>query len=266
MMERETGTTARVLMVLRAVAEMQPEPTMKALADRLNLPPSTMHRLLELLAEHGMVERDESTRTFRPAVEFFRIAALVVNRVSIRMLARPYLQAAARAVDESAYLCVYDANGGRMTFAATATCSHLLDYRVPLDTPFSLVTGASGRSILAWVDKVRQDEIIRSEIAAGELDQAARAQLEEALIEVRARGYAQTFGQRIKGAVGIFAPVFDAAGTVTGSLGFTVPEMRYQAALQQTLVSVALEQAAALSGVLGYTQEPDALKRAGDTT
>lgn len=255
-MERETGTTARVLMVLRAIAQAQGEPTMKELSDQLNLPLSTMHRLLEMLAEEGMVERDDLTRAFRPGPDFFRMAAMVVNRMPIRTVARPFLAAAMRAADESAYLCLLDAGSGRMTFAATTPCSHMLDYRVPLDTPFSLVVGASGLSILAWLDDVHRAEIVRAETTAGGvLDRAALARLPEALKQIRADGYAQTFGQRIKGAVGIFAPVFDASSAVCGSFGFTVPEVRYQPAMQKKLASAAVQQALALSRALGYPGE-----------
>jgi len=256
LIERETGTVARVLMVLRALGEWPGEPTMKELADRLNLPLSTMHRLLETLRNAGMAERDEATRTFRPGAEFFRIASLVVDRMPVRTIAKPFLVAAAAQTGESAYLCVFDARTGKLMFVANAESTHMLDYRVPMNTPFSVTVGASGLSILAWLPAKQRDEIIRKEALAGgsPSGKLAEAKLRRALQEIRAKGHAHTFGQRIKGAVGIFAPVFNASGEVVASFGITVPELRYRPVAQAVLSSSVLRQAHALSLALGHAQ------------
>lgn len=253
--ERETGTVARVLMVLHEVAAAPLPLAMKELADRLNLPLSTMHRLLEMLAREGMVERDAVARTFRPGQAFYRMASHVVSRMPIRALAAPFLQAAVQAVDESAYLCLLDARAWRVQFARAAASTHLLDYRVPLDTPLRLTTGASGLSILAWLEVERAQEIVAAEVASGELTKAEAQRVLAALPPIRTRGYAHTFGQRIPGAVGIFAPVFDASGAVCGSLGFTVPELRYAKTAHERLAATARRQAQALSHALGQAEE-----------
>jgi DNA-binding IclR family transcriptional regulator len=256
LIKRETGTVARVLMVLRALAESPGEPTMKELADRLNLPLSTMHRLLEMLCAEGMAERDESTRAFRSGAESFRIASLVVNRMPVRAVAKPFLGAAAAQTGESAYLCAFDARAGKLMFVANAESTHMLDYRVPMHTPFSITVGASGLAILAWLREQQRDDIIRNEALAGgpPAGHIAAAKLRKALEDVRAKGYAHTFGQRIKGAVGIFAPVFNASGDVVASFGVTVPEVRYRPADQTALASAVVRQAQALSRALGHTR------------
>ncbi|MBC7779474.1 MAG: IclR family transcriptional regulator, partial [Proteobacteria bacterium] len=80
----------------------------------------------------------------------------------------------------------------------------------------------------------------------------ARRALTQGLAAIRTRGYALTFGQRIAGAVGIFAPVFGASGRVTGSLGFTIPEHRYDAAREVPISACAVRLADQLSASLGY--------------
>ena len=72
------------------------------------------------------------------------------------------------------------------------------------------------------------------------------------LAAIRARGYALSFGQRIAGAVGIFAPVYGAGGRVTGSLGFTIPEQRFEPAREAEFAREACRLAAELSAGLGY--------------
>jgi DNA-binding IclR family transcriptional regulator len=71
------------------------------------------------------------------------------------------------------------------------------------------------------------------------------------LAAIRARGYALSFGQRIPGAVGLFAPVFAADGQVAGSIGYTIPEQRFRRASEAALSRRIRELAAGLSTALG---------------
>jgi DNA-binding IclR family transcriptional regulator len=250
--DNATGTVARAVRVLRALADFNADVTLKELAEHLDLPPSTVHRLLDLLAGEGMAERDESMPLYRPGPEFFRIAASVCSRMSPRSIALPFLRDAAAEADESAYLCLLDLRAGNMIFAASADCSHLLSYRVAFNEAQSLVTGASGLAILAWMTEENRDRILAEESRAGVLkDARARTALVKELRRVREQGYAITLGQRIKGAVGIFAPVFDAHANVIGSFGYTVPQVRYQDSQLATLAGAAMRHAFALSHALG---------------
>lgn len=254
---RETGTTARTIIVLRAVADSPEEPTLGDLAESVNLPLSTTHRLLDLLMKEGMVERDDIKKTFRPGMEFFRLASKVVGRLSLSAVARPYLEAATRECGESAYLGGLESRTNKLVFLAHVESKQLLDYRVPLHTTTSLTTGASGRAILAWLDTERIQEIIRSEASQGAYPANAseKKELLASLSEIRERGYANTFGKRIPGAVGFFAPVFDGTGQVCASFGFTVPEVRFDARISVKLAEAIMRHGAAMSKALGYAHD-----------
>jgi DNA-binding IclR family transcriptional regulator len=149
-------------------------------------------------------------------------------------------------MNETAYLCLYLPREHRLTFAAHVESTHPLGYRVRSHEPQTLLTGASGRSILAFLPPDEVNAVLAREGLAGRLD------LAQDLALVRARGHAVSFGQRIAGAVGIFAPVFGAGGRVTGSLGFTIPEQRFDPAREAAFAHEACRLAAELSAGLGY--------------
>ena len=247
--ERETGTIARTVLVLRAVAQAHQEPTMKELADTVNLPISTMHRLLDLLMQEGMVERDNVTRTFRPGFEFFRLGSLVTHRMPLKSVARPFLDGAAREAGESSYLGMLDARALKLIFITGVESGQMLDYRVPLNVPYALSTGSSGLAALAWLGSEQIDRVLANEDPQERRDQAA---IRRMLIEIRDQGYAHTRGQRISGAVGTFSPVFDGRERIVGTLGYTVPEARFQKKDHQRLVGLAMHYAGELSRTLGY--------------
>ena len=63
------GTVARVIDILRHLAEGPEDWALADLATALELPRSTTHRLLQLLQTQGIVEADPLSRRYRPGVE-----------------------------------------------------------------------------------------------------------------------------------------------------------------------------------------------------
>ncbi len=242
----DTGTVARAVAVLRAVAESGDGTQIKRISADLRLPASTVHRLLDLLIREGMVERDEEAPTYRAGREFLRLSSVVASRHPLQAIAAPLLEQAVAALNETAYLCLYLPREHRLTFAAHVESTHPLGYRVRSHEPQTLLTGASGRSILAFLPPDEVGAVFAREGLAGPVDAAPD------LAAIRARGYALSLGQRIAGAVGIFAPVFGPGGRVTGSLGFTIPEQRFDPAREAEFAHEACRLAAELSAGLGY--------------
>lgn len=255
---RSTGTVARIVRLMKQLAEAEGNATISGLSEQTALPPSTVHRLLDLLAGEGMVERDRSRPRYRVGSEFFRMAALVSRQMPVGRLALPIMQQAVAAHDEACYLCLLMPAAGRMMFAEAAEPSHLLSYRIPLNQPLSLLWGASGRSILAHLPEDEARLMLKNERAAGRPDQELPAwtALRADLAAIRALGCAVSHGQRIKGAVGIFAPVFDVHGNVAGSLGFTIPELRFDPRREPGLSRAVILSASRLSRALGCSESP----------
>jgi DNA-binding IclR family transcriptional regulator len=248
--ERETGTIARTVMVLRAIAQAREEPTMKELADALNLPLSTMHRLLDLLAQDGMVERDEARRTFRPGFEFFRLGSLVVHRMPLQTVARPFLEGAMREAGESSYLGMLAPRTLKLVFIAGAESGQMLDYRVPLNIAFTLSAGSSGLAALAWLGQAEIDAVLAAEDPEVRRD---RVSMRRTLARIREQGFAHSHSQRIQGAVGFFSPVFDAHERICATFGYTVPEARFDKKDRERLARLAVHYAGQLSRTLGYS-------------
>lgn len=250
----DTGTVTRTVALLRELAQAAGDVQIKHLSATLGLAPSTVHRLLDLLAQEGMVERDAATRTYRAGREFFRLAALIAGKQSLRAQAAPLLEAAMHEGNETAYLCEYLPRERKMVFAAACESPHPLGYRIRLDAPLTLVTGASGRAILAWLPDpvVSRIYTMESRDAAVKAAAGSRAELDADLARIRTRGYAVSHGQRIAGAVGVFAPVFDAQNQVVASLGYTLPDQRFQRTQLPRLAAAARTHARALSAALGH--------------
>lgn len=255
---RELGTVARAVAVMRLVAEADPDVSLSQIAHALELPVSTVHRLLHLLVDEGIVEQ-RSRHAYAAGAEFFRIGALVTGRISLASIARPFMQELVEACDEYCLLCLYLPAERKIMVADTVSSSHPLSYIRDRFVPISPAWGATGRSILAHLP---ESEIVAVHAAAGPSPASGRKlpPLPEFLAElarIRARGYAHTRGQKVAGAVGFGTALFQ-GGRVVASLCLTVPEFRYRARSEPGLARALMSKAAGLNRVLGTNPDADA--------
>jgi len=253
-----TGTVARVALLLRCLAEGDGPQTVAALAERMDLPRSTVHRLLNLLRAEDFVAAGDGTRRYAPGPELYRVAALVTAQRDVPALAGPIMRRVVEACNETCLLGLLLPAQGRMMFAAEVPSGHPLGYRIDLLVPLSLAWGASGRAILAFLDPERIEAVLAAEgpspVTGASLP--PREELLADLARVRDEGYAYTRGQKIPDSRGIAAPVFSADGRVTASLCLTIPELRFDTAQQPALAALVRDGARELSELLGARPAP----------
>jgi DNA-binding IclR family transcriptional regulator len=252
--EPPNGTVARVMAVFRAVVEAPADISVAEVTELLGLPRPTVHRLLDLLAKEDMLEPDPATRRWRPTAECQRLGAVLTSKRDLVALARPVLAEVVRLSEEACLLGVYLPRRREMIYAAEHTSPNPLSYRIELNSPVSVMWGASGRAILAFLPEEEIEAILTERDPApgsGEKPPSP-ATLRRELAEVRAKGYAFSRGQKIPGSRGISAPILGADGVAVGSLTLTIPEMRFREQAKQQLAEMVIGGARKLSSTLGH--------------
>lgn len=249
------GTVARVIALLRTLAENNHNLTLSDVATRLGLAPSTTHRLVALLVSEGLIARDPATKTYYCAAEFVRIASLVKHTSSITDLAEPLLRHLVERFNETTLLCLYLEKQRRYTIVSVRHGTELLRYDVKENVPLEMAWGATARSILAYLPESDINAILSEAGAAATGEQVKPKIINVELEEIRRQGYAITSGQRIPGSIGIGAPVFGTAGNVLGSICITVPRERFSPERESEYGKALIEQAVKLSQSLGYSSQ-----------
>jgi DNA-binding IclR family transcriptional regulator len=256
--DERAGTVARAVRILRAIAEAddgRPQ-SVTELAGRVDLSTSTVHRLLQLLRAEGMVETAPRTRRYVVGIELYRLGMLAARRYGFVDVARPIQERLVEVCRETCVLGAYLPQEGNMAFIQQVETQHPLRFAMPMHVSLPLVWGASGLSILAFVEPERAEEII----AAAEpspVDGAApppRDVLDERLDEVRRRGYAHSQGEKLADSVGIAAPVFGQDDEILGCLAVTIPVTRFDASSRDHLGRLVADAADELSASLGASR------------
>lgn len=241
------GTIVRVVRLLRCLAEAEGDVSITELSRLMGLAPSTIHRLLNLLLQEGMVARSEARSLYQPGMEFIRLGALVTRRSRIGEVARGFMQAMVDDAGEACMLTQLLPHEEKVMVTAAIASPHPLRYAIDMFQGSDLTRGATGLSILAFLPDERISGIVEAEREPKERD----AVLAE-IARVRERGYALTRGQKIPGAVGLGAPVFNADNKVVAALCVTIPEQRFDEAQADRLAELLLTQARGLSQTLGH--------------
>ncbi|WP_374346520.1 IclR family transcriptional regulator [Phenylobacterium sp.] len=247
-----TGTVSRALRLLAVVAEAGGVISVKQVAEEMQLPPSTAHRLLQLLKKEGFVEGHPEDRKYSIGPQFYRVAARIVNQVTPGELADPLLADLARAYDETALFGLCSPSQDNFSWIRRADGTQRLQYQIELRRPQSLIWGGSGRSILAHLPLDRVKALLASEgpsPGSGAAPPSLKVLLAQ-LSEIRARGYAISEGERFPESRGISAAVFSAVGVV-GTICLTSPMSRPLVAPLAEIGPAVARTAEELSSLLG---------------
>ncbi len=247
------GTVVRVLDVLRCFGEGSADRSLGDLAKSLDLPASTVHRLLTLLAGEGFVEVDERAHRYRIGPELYRTGAMIAANMPIVSLAMPILHDIARQSDETTVLSLYYPKQLQKAFVAQVESTRPMRYIIELNIRHSLAWGASAHAILAQLpDATIETALAQREASPATGLQADRKKLLAEIRRIRKEGFARSVGERVPTAIGLAVPIFGADGGVKGSLSVTYPDSRLDERLNRQLVDLLHAGANKLSVALGH--------------
>jgi IclR family acetate operon transcriptional repressor len=247
---RRVAAVSRALAVLDALAAGGELGT-NELARRTGVNASTVSRLLATLAAAGYVDQSANGR-YRLGIRLVQLGNAVVDRLDLRELARPELEALVGAVGETATLSV---SGGHEAVTVDFVRSPSSVQGVAqLGRPSVAHATATGKVLLAYTGVGLPPGALRRYTARTIADPRALAREIE---RVRARGWADAVGEREDDLAGIAAPVRGSRSELAAIIGVQGPSARLDAKARATALVPLLAAASALSGRLGYVRSDD---------
>lgn len=248
----DTGTVARIALLLRLAAEQRDVFSLKDIATSAGLPVPTVYRLLDLMAREGLIAQEGGRRGYRIGTELYRIGSLVKANTPLSKVIHAILVETVAEIDETCHFAQFLPAQLAIMFDASVESSHPLGFRWHMHKPLSLVWGASGRTVLAHLPEEKMDEALAAESKwSPSREPPKREELKLALSTIRELGYGFTRGQRVPEAVSVMAPVFDQNNSIYGALGFVIPEPRFDMTRLEPLAAAAKKYAQQLSSALG---------------
>jgi DNA-binding IclR family transcriptional regulator len=255
------GAIERTLRVLQAVAD-QGEFSPADIAREVGLPTSTVYRLMQSLSAMNFVEK-AGHGSYRVGRQFLRIASLIVDQFDYEALAQPFLAELAERFEETVAFALYLPRDYAFTIIHSISAKHPLQYVVTKYTHRTMIGGALGRSMLPFLpEKDVLEAIARQSPAEQAAPPMTLADLKKEAEAIRGDGCFVATSPNAFGTNGTAAPVFNARGQLLGSLGVTVPIVRYDPALQPEISAAIVKAARELSAILGFRADAPRKSRA----
>jgi DNA-binding IclR family transcriptional regulator len=266
------GVLDKAALVLAAVEEGPA--SLGELVTRTRLSRATAHRLAVALETHRLVARDGAGRFVAGPRLAAGSAVAALWPLPWRLLqAAPEVLAELRdSTGESTQL--YVRRGAERVCVAAAEHGSGLRDTVPVGAILPMTAGSGAQVLLAFAASEEGPASSRPPAAlSGRTSVGTGAPVDaafgaEVLAGVRARGWAQSAGEREAGLASVSAPVRDAAGAVVAALSMSGPDGRLTRSPGELFGATVAAAADRLSTIAGYsvTNNPHATKRATGST
>lgn len=248
----------RVLQLLEIFRPGEPDVSLTQIAERMSLPKSSVHRLLETLMAHRFVERNQTTRRYRLGIRVFEIGSIVIHDRGLHSAAHPLIEELALTTGETCHLAVLSGTEAVYVYKIHGGASISMSSRVGGRAPCYCTS--IGKVLIAWSG----DDSFRRVVNSGFSPHTANTILTEGqfaaeLEKVRRKGFALDLEEFERGLRCISAPVRDHTGSVLAALGLAGPASRLTNERLRELQGPVIATAEAVSRNLGYVRPGAAL-------
>jgi DNA-binding IclR family transcriptional regulator len=212
----------RLCDILNSFTEHEHVLTLTEISRRIGLPKSTTHRFLEALVSQGLLY-NENGHGFRLGHQLIHWGILAQASIDLRNLALPVLRALMESTGETAILSMRFGSVGSWVDLVESRHPVRLALRIGENVP--LHAGASSKVLWAFLPAAEIDRLLgQIELSGFEKNtitdpDAMRAELRA----IRERGYATSFEETDRGAMGVAAPVYDHTGQLVAGIGIAAP-------------------------------------------
>lgn len=211
---------ARAGAILRALEEQEDGLSLGQIAARVNLPRSTVQRIIAALEEEGFVMSASPTSGVRLGPAILRLANSA--RIDIAKVAHPYLCELSKAINETVDFSVLV--GSRSIFVDQVVGSQELKAEFPVGQTLPLHCSAHGKALLAAVDRERAFGLAKKELGS---DQQRINELMVELEEIKETGVSLDCEGHAQGICALGSAVIDTQGNV-GAVSIPVPSQRFE--------------------------------------
>jgi IclR family transcriptional regulator, KDG regulon repressor len=245
------SSVAMAVRLMKAFSDGEAEIGVSALAARLGIAKSTVHRLASTLVAEGMLEQNPETGRYRLGIALFGLGALVRRRMNLSTEAKPFLFELRERTNETVLLAI--PADGEVMYVYNLESTQAIRMRSDIGVRQPAWCTAVGRAIFAFKAEAAIARLVSGPLAPRTprtlTDPVA---LRAALAEVRRLGYAIEDEESEAGMRCVAAPVRDASGEVVAAVGVAGPVQRLSLERLAEIAAPVTETAAAIAARLGY--------------
>ena len=237
----------RALQILSCFTIEEKSLSVKDISAKLQLPKSTVVRILHTLKSQRFIEQDNLTQLYQLGFKVFELGNAYAATIDLRRVALPVMRALNEETLETVSLNVLDGYD-RVCIEKVESSQQLRNF-VKVGGRSALCYGASGKLLFSYLTVAEQRMVMQQET----LDFSQQEVLLEQARQIRNDGYAISLSERIEGLLSISSPIFDSKHQIIGGLSISGPVARIGIKQEQMIQSL-LKASVEISEKMGYIQ------------
>ncbi len=223
--------------ILTLFSEDSPAISVSDIAFKLHFPISTAYRYISTLKQTGFIEEADVAGMYHLGTAILDLAQNV-PRKRLQDIALPFMQQLCEQTGETIVLSAL--RGQQGVCLEKVEGRHALRVSYERGAIFPLHAGASGKILMASLDRRAQHEII-AKIGLPRFSKTTTTDPDRLLAEltqIRKDGYALSNGEVIQGTFGIGAPIMSRTKKTIASLSLSAPTHRLEGKKRQEFTSL----------------------------
>ena len=215
------------------------------LSKECNLPVSTLHRLLQSMKQHGLIQQDPDLKLYSMGNTWLEYGLKMYDTFDFVGLIRPEMEKLMHEVEESVYFS--KPIGLESLVVERIDClnnpiriNDQLGIRIPLNI------GAANKVLLANMPNSESVKVINSLVPSDERDSFTKL-----LSKVRRQGYGESHGEQTPGTSSVAAPIFDHANELLGAISIGYVNFNITEERQNCLIEKVIEYGMRICNKLG---------------
>lgn len=217
-------SVVRAVKIVEALA--QSPAGLSETARRVDLPKSTVARLLATLEEMEAVERDEEGRIYRLGPIVQRLSSAAGGPAQLTAFARPYLEELTGLTGEAAGIAIPD--GFNVHYVDQTEATHPVQVRDWTGELIPMHVVPSGLVIMAHWPHEQTDLYLTRTLSRMTTNSVTDPDLiRKRLVRIQERGYEWVYEEFVEGINSVAAPVLERNGLITAALHVHGPAYRF---------------------------------------
>jgi DNA-binding IclR family transcriptional regulator len=242
----------RALAALDVLASRSNECSLVEICTTLKLHKSTAHRLMMVLEQHRLVDKNPDTGRYRLGLKLFEFGSKAIGAIDLRGHARPYLDRLQRELRETVFFCVLD--DGQVFYIEKIESQQSVRTGCTVGSRAPAYCTAVGKAMLAELTDTDVNDIIRrwglKAVTPNTITTAS--QLKAELRAIRSRGFAVDNEEKEPGLRCVSAAVRGDSGKLLAALSVSGPAFRLTKERVPEIGRAVMQAAGELSYELGY--------------
>lgn len=248
----------RALAALEVLAGCASECSLVEICRTLKLHKSTAHRLMMVLEQHRMVDKNPDTGRYRLGLKLFELGSKAIAALDLRRHAKPYLDRLQRELGETVFFCLLDE--GQVFYIEKLESQQSVRTACTVGSRAPAYCTAVGKAMLAELTEAEVNQIVRrwglKTITPNTI--TTNSALKAELKAIRCRGYAIDNEEKELGLRCVSAAVRGDQGKLLAALSVSGPAFRVTQERVPEIGRAVMQAAMDLSYEFGY--RPEALE------